>query len=57
MDETILAALRFWQRVGIMQDLPEDDIATNDGEFPALDPYDIDDLCEALNCCGDNWAA
>lgn len=45
---TILAALRFWQRCGNLAELPEYEIADDDGS--ALDDDAIDDLCERLNC-------
>lgn len=46
---TVLAALRMWQRLGVGQDCPEQDIANNDGDItPTLDS-DIDALCERLN--------
>lgn len=47
---TVLAALRYWQRVGLKQIEPEDDIATDGGKFHPLDADAIDALCERLNC-------
>lgn len=46
--DTILAALRIWQRLG-NEDQPEIDIATNGGESPNLSVDEIDGLCEELN--------
>jgi hypothetical protein len=48
---TILAALRYWQRAPMLGALA--DIATNDGEYEALSPDEIDELCEKINCVGD----
>lgn len=47
---TILAALRFWQRKGNTSDLPEWDIATNGDEDEPLSDDEIDLLCERINC-------
>lgn len=52
---TVLAALRLRQRD--LADEPRgnlDDIATNDGEFDALDLEEIDALCERLNVPGES---
>ncbi|RID91199.1 hypothetical protein D2N39_13135 [Gemmobacter lutimaris] len=48
---TILAALRFWQReaVGLMDNLPEDDIASDEGTLTPLTREEIDALCDRLN--------
>lgn len=48
---TILAALRFWQReaVGLMDNLPEDDIASDNGTLTPLTREEIDALCDRLN--------
>lgn len=47
---TILAALRMCQHELAKGRMPYDDeIATNEGEFPALTSKEIDRLCEALN--------
>ena len=53
---TVLAALRFWQRVGLKLPVvpPEEDIATDAGEFSSLDEFAIDDLCERINMGGDD---
>jgi hypothetical protein len=50
---TIQAALRYWQRSGlVLEDVltaePEWDIATNGGQSMALDDLDIDLLCEEI---------
>lgn len=50
---TVIAALRFWQRLGNRQHLPEWDIATNADKLKdseVLDDVAIDDLCERI-CC------
>lgn len=47
---TILAALRYWQREGMMSGGHEQDIACDDGEFAPLNADEIDGLCERLNC-------
>jgi hypothetical protein len=49
---TILAALRFWQRTPSDYTQPENDIATDGGETPALSIEEIDALCERLNVAG-----
>ncbi len=48
---TTQAALRFWQReaVGVMDEFPEDDIASGDGKMVPLTGEEIDTLCESLN--------
>lgn len=46
---TILAALRCWQKNGCNTN---QDIATNEGEFPLMPADDVDDLCERMNCTG-----
>lgn len=46
---TVLAALRYWQRIGIRAACPEADIAGPDG----LWPEEIDALCERINIEGD----
>lgn len=45
---TVLAALRFWQRLGNNHEDPEMDIAA-DGGIEPLTAEEIDDLCEELN--------
>lgn len=58
---TMLAALRFWQRQGNMSHLPEYEIASDgqhDDDMPsALDDASIDELCERLNCDSSALAA
>ena len=46
---TILAALRYWQREGLMSSGHEQDIATDGNSIDALDAEDIDALCEQIN--------
>lgn len=46
---TILAALRLFQRLPSEMSEPENDIATDGGEFAALSLAEIDALCERLN--------
>lgn len=46
---TILAALRLFQRLPSEMSGPENDIATDCGEFAALSLAEIDALCERLN--------
>ena len=46
---TILAALRYWQREGLMSFGHEQDIATDGDSINALNAEDIDALCESLN--------
>jgi hypothetical protein len=47
---TVLAALRYWQREGLMSAGHEQDIATDGDTFEPLNAEDIDALCERLNC-------
>ncbi len=48
--DTILAALRFWQRKGNSSDLPEYVIFQNgDDDRGPMDDHDIDALCERIN--------
>ena len=47
---TILAALRYWQREGLMSCGHEGSIACNGGDIKPLTATEIDDLCERLNC-------
>lgn len=46
---TVLAALRYWQREGLMSDGHEQDIATDQGTVDRLSSEEIDGLCERLN--------
>ena len=46
---TALAALRYWQREGLMSSGGESDIATDGGTLQAMDDNEIDLLCEELN--------
>ena len=46
---TVLAALRYWQRAGVMSCWYEKEIATNGGEFDEMTATQIDDLCERIN--------
>lgn len=46
---TVLAALRYWQREGWRGDCHEQVIATNDGDFSAMEADEIDTLCERIN--------
>ncbi len=46
---TILAALRYWQREGLMSSGHEQDIATDGNSMNALDAEEIDALCEQIN--------
>lgn len=50
---TLLAALRYYQQHGQGESEKRspaiDAIATNGGEVPALDPDDIERLCERIN--------
>src|ERR1039457_3492447 len=50
---TILAALRYWQREGLMSSGHEQDIATEGNSMNALDAEDIDALCEQINVAPD----
>ena len=47
---TILAALRYWQREGLMSNGHEASIACDGGGIEPLTASEIDDLCERLNC-------
>lgn len=49
--DTVLAALRFWQREGLQSDGIEREIAENGrtGDDAALTADEIDDLCERIN--------
>jgi len=52
---TMLAALRYWQREGLMSSGSEHDIATcadDDYQCEPLDASEIDELCEDLNAEG-----
>jgi hypothetical protein len=52
---TILAALRYWQRIGYQSDAKydgEDSIANVAGTVEALTPDEIDSLCERINTGG-----
>jgi len=46
---TVLAALRYWEREGLMSGGHEQVIASNDGDITPLDADGIDDLCERIN--------
>ncbi len=50
---TVLAALRLRQNIMAMEFIEPDslieDIATDGGSFEALNPYEVDNLCEKLN--------
>jgi len=46
---TVLAALRYWQREGLLSDGVERDIATDGGTVVPLDANQIDALCERIN--------
>ncbi len=50
---TVLAALRYWQREGLMSAGCEQDIASDGGRIEPLTEGQIDELCERLNCGGD----
>src|SRR5882762_5623527 len=50
---TILAALRYWQREGLMSEGEEQDVATDGGRFESLSVDEIDALCERVNCSDD----
>lgn len=45
--DTILAALRYWQREGWRSEGHEHDIASENGD--PLDSSEINDLCERIN--------
>ena len=47
---TVLAALRYWQREGLMSAGCEQDIATDGGRLEPLTEGQIEALCERLNC-------
>lgn len=47
---TILAALRYWQREGLMSAGDEQDVASDGGRFESLSAEEIDALCERINC-------
>lgn len=49
---TVLAALRYWQRIGMPFCPPEWDIARDGGALAALSPAEIDLLCERMNLEG-----
>lgn len=46
---TMQAALRYWQREGLLSGGHEQDVATDGGMLTALTTEEIDDLCEELN--------
>lgn len=46
---TILAALRYWQREGLMSSGHEHDIASDNDTLEPLNREEIDALCESLN--------
>lgn len=46
---TVLAALRYWQRLGLEEECPEQDIAADCGSIDPLLGHEIDALCERLN--------
>lgn len=50
---TVLAALRYWQREGLMSGGHEQDISTDGGKIEQLTTEEIDGLCERLNCEAD----
>jgi hypothetical protein len=45
----LAAALRYWQREGIMSDGHEHSLADDDGTIEPLDVIEIDALCERIN--------
>ena len=45
----IIASLRLWQRTAYDHGQHEHALATNGGDFPALDTAEIDTLCATLN--------
>jgi hypothetical protein len=49
---TVLAALRYWQREGLMSAGRERDVAEDGGRFTALSALEIDTLCEKINAAG-----
>lgn len=46
---TAIAALRYWQRKGLISCDHEIDIATDEGTLKIMQPREIDDLCRRLN--------
>lgn len=46
---TVLAALRYWQREGLMNGGHEQDIATDGGTVTPLSKEEIDSQCETIN--------
>ncbi|MEO8924178.1 MAG: hypothetical protein ABI330_15355 [Caldimonas sp.] len=46
---TILAALRYWQREGLLSGGDEQDVAEDGGRFSALSAAEIDRLCDKVN--------
>jgi len=50
---TIIAALRYWQREGLMSAGHEGSIACNGGDIVPLTAEEIDELCERLNFAPD----
>ena len=46
---TVLAALRYWQREGLLNSGAECEIAADCGEIEPLSSMEIDHLCELLN--------
>jgi hypothetical protein len=50
---TILAALRYWQREGLMSSGHEGSIACNGGDIKPLSAPEIDALCEQINVAPD----
>jgi len=46
---TVLAALRYWQREGLLSGGAEHDLATDDGTLKPLGLHEIDALCQRLN--------
>ena len=47
---TVLAALRYWQREGLISGGHEQDIASDGETIKPLSAEEIDALCEELNC-------
>jgi hypothetical protein len=45
---TILAALNYWRREGLMSAGHEQDLATDDGRIHSLSGEEIDALCERI---------
>lgn len=52
---TVLAALRFWQRMGHECEFSEHSIATNDESIVQLSNSEIDSLCEEINSANASW--